>query len=170
MPGGNQQGVDLTPLTGGPGNDWTVSHNGQSGNNPSTYPHVQVPHLGGAYLLHFTIQGNNSITFSSDPIWVQANSKPSVHALDSQITAVVRSNTGKELFVLDQNTGNPATLYYRLNFIGHDQVDPIIDNGGSNFWGGLTTAEVMAVSAAVVAFFIGIAVHRFFFARKGVSR
>lgn len=128
----NVQEVTLDPLAGGPGHNWKVSHGGQSGSDPSTYPAITLTPGSGPWLIHFTIQNHGSnITFDSDPIWVQPASKPASHTIDPQITAVVPSSDGKELFVLDKND-NPTqqTLYYSLQFTGHGQVDPIITNGG----------------------------------------
>jgi hypothetical protein len=161
----NSQDVTVTPLAGGPGHNWEVAHNGHQGNDPATYPHVQIPAKAGAYMVHFTINGNNNIKFAAaDPIWVQAGSKPTAPTLDSQITAVVTTTNGKDLFILDQNTGKPTELYYRLNFTGHGPLDPIMDNGGSNLWGGLTTTTLV-IGATVLAFVVGIAFQRLFFAK-----
>lgn len=128
----NLQEVTLDPLTGGPGHNWKVTHGGQSGSDPSTYPTITLTPGSGPWLIHFTIQNpGNNITFGKDPIWVQPTSKPTNHTIDPQINAVVASSNGKELFVLDKNDNpTPQTLYYSLQFTGHGQVDPIITNGG----------------------------------------
>lgn len=159
----NVQEVQLTPLNGGPGHNWTVGHNGKSGSDPSTYPIVSLPAKGGPYIVHFTIQGPGSIKFAStNPVWVQAGSKPSVSGLDAQIAAVVPSADGRELFVLDKNSGNNVQLYYKLNFDGHGSLDPIIDNGGGNFMAFSTLQYVEAGIGLLVAFAIGLLVQKRF--------
>lgn len=128
----NVQEVTLDPLNGGPGNNWTVHHGGQSGSTPSTYPEVSLVKDSGPWIIHFKINSpGNNITFSSDPIWVQPGSKPTSHTIDPQINAVKASADGKELFILDKNDNpNGQQLFYSLQFNGHGSVDPILDNGG----------------------------------------
>src|SRR5689334_4702201 len=71
----NVQDVTLDPLNGGPGNNWTVHHGGQSGSTPSTYPEISLTKDSGPWMIHFKINNpGNNITFSSDPVWVQQNS------------------------------------------------------------------------------------------------
>jgi hypothetical protein len=142
----NVQEVALDPLNGGPGNNWTVHHGGQSGSTPSTYPQVSLLKDSGPWIIHFKINNpGNNITFAADPIWVQQNSKPASHTIDSQINGIVASSDGKELFVLDKNDNpNGQTLYYSLHFTGHGQVDPIIDNGGHSMIGAIPTTTTAA--------------------------
>jgi hypothetical protein len=158
----NVQEVVLNPLAGGPGQNWKVDHNGQSGSDPAHFPHVQLPPDAGPYLIHFTIQGPNGIKFGPDPIWVQPGSKPAVSGKDQQIVAVLPSKDGKELFVVDWNHGNQTDLYYAMNFVGHGRLDPIIDNGGGNFmvWTPLQYAE--AAGALLLTFAIGLFIQKQF--------
>lgn len=158
----NVQEVQLTPLAGGPGHNWTVGHNGKSGSDPSTYPVVSLPAKGGPYLIHFTIQGPNSIKFAADPIAVQAGSKPTGSGLDAQIVAVQPSADGRELFVVDKNSGNGTQLFYKLNFTGHGTLDPIIDNGGGNFTD-LSAVELLVGASLLLAVFaIGLFIQKKF--------
>lgn len=166
----NLQEVTLDPLAGGPGHNWKVNHNGQSGSDPGHYPHVSLGTGTGPWLIHFTINNPGaSIKFSAnDPIWVQPNSKPTGPTLDSQIVAVLPSADGKELFVLDKNDNpNPQTLYYSLQFTGHGAVDPIIDNGGHPVVGprpgtasSITLTYVNLGLMLVAALIIGLALGR----------
>ena len=159
----NVQEVQLTPLNGGPGHNWNVGHDGKNGSDPSTYPIVSLPEKSGPYIVHFTIQGPGSIKFAStDPVWVQAGSKPTTSVLDAQVAGVVQSADGRELFVLDKNSGNNAQLYYRLNFNGHGFLDPIIDNGGGNFMVFSTLQYVEAGIGLLAAFAIGLLVQKRF--------
>jgi hypothetical protein len=166
----NVQEVTLEPLTGGPGHNWKVDHGGHSGSDPTTYPVITLPPGSGPWLIHFTIQNQgNSITFGPDPVWVQPGSKPNSHIIDPQINAVYPpGGGGKELFVLDKND-NPAqqTLYYSLQFSGHGQVDPIIQNGGHPMVGPYPTATntvtlsyAMLGVALVVTLIVGALVGR----------
>lgn len=138
----NVQEVTLDPLNGGPGNNWTVNHGGHSGSTPSTYPHVSLPLDSGPWIIHFKINNpGNNITFAADPVWVQKNSKPTNHTIDSQIIGVAASSDGKDLFVLDKNDNPTAqTLYYSLQFNGQTKLDPILDNGGHSITGTYPTA------------------------------
>lgn len=148
----NIQEVTLDPLTGGPGNNWKVTHGTHSGSTPSTYPHVSLPLNSGPWIIHFKIvDPGNSITFGADPIWIQQNSKPSSHTIDPQINAVIASGDGKELFVLDKND-NPTgqTLYYSLQFKKHGNLDPILDNGGHSFTGVLPGTTTMATNSVTL--------------------
>jgi hypothetical protein len=158
----NVQEVQLAPLTGGPGHNWTVGHNGKSGSDPATYPVVSLPAKGGPYLIHFTIQGPNSVKFAADPIAVQAGSKPTGAGLDPQIAAVLPSADGRELFVLDKNDGNGTHLYYKLSFTGHGTLDPIIDNGGGNFTNFSTIELLTAAGALLAVFAIGLYIQKKF--------
>jgi len=165
----NVQEVTLDPLAGGPGHNWKISHGSQSGSDPSTYPAITLDPGSGPWLIHFVIHNQgNSITFGSDPIWVQPNTKPTSHIIDSQINGIVPSSDVKELFVLDKND-NPAqqTLYYSLQFTGHGQVDPIIQNGGHPMvsthptaTNTVTLSYAMLGVALVVAFIVGALVSR----------
>ena len=159
----NAQAVTLMPLAGGPGHDWEVSHNGKTGSDPSTYPQVQLPAKSGPYLIHFTIGGGNSIKFAADPIWVQQGSKPTAPSLDGQITAVVASTDGKDLFILDKNDGKNVQLYYKLNFTGHGPVDPIIDNGGGNRMEWSAAEYAAAAFVMLTAFALGMFVYKRYF-------
>jgi len=138
----NVQEVTLDPLNGGPGNNWTVNHGGHSGSSPSTYPHVSLPMNTGPWIIHFKIDNpGNNITFAADPVWVQQNSKPTSHTIDSQIIGVAASSDGKDLFVLDKNDNPHAqTLYYSLQFNGQGKLDPILDNGGHSIFSPYPTA------------------------------
>lgn len=139
--------VKLIPLPAGAPSPWKVIYGLGSGDTPATYPKVDVPKDSGAHLIVFELSGNHSgITFADqNPMWVKAGSKPGPGSTDTQIAAV-RSNDGKQLFVLDKND-TAGQFHYTLNFVGHDQLDPIIDNGGHGFmWG---TAELL-IGAAVL--------------------
>jgi hypothetical protein len=106
-----------------------VKNSGKKG-GPGHYPPVDLQaNFGGNFTV--TIEDGNGVTFSKDPIWIQAGSaKPTVPVIDTQITKI----KGQDSTVLkfhDANSGNPMTLTYVLNFnSGAPQLDPIIQNGG----------------------------------------
>jgi hypothetical protein len=156
----NIQDVVLDPLAGGPGKNWKVTHGGQSGSSPGSYPHVSLTPDSGPWLIHFKINDpGNSVTFAADPIWVQQGSKPGSHAMDPQITAVIASADGKELFVLDKND-NPSsqTLYYSMQFNKHGQLDPIIDNGGHTVVGPRPTTGMATNSVTLQYTVLGLVI------------
>jgi hypothetical protein len=160
----NVQEVTLDPLAGGPGHNWKVSHKGQTGSDPAHYPHISLGPDTGPWLIHFKINNpGNNIKLADDPIWVQPNSKPTGPVSDPQIIAAVPSSDGKELFVLDKNSNkDPQTLYYSLQFTGHGNVDPIIDNGGHPYVGPrpgstITLAYPNLALVLLGAFVIGLA-------------
>lgn len=82
---------------------------------------------------------NLGIKFSSDPLWIQAATKPTSPVIDSsQIHSVTPGAT--QLIFKDKNDGAPVTLVYQLNFVGADNkpvtaIDPDIKNGGTTIAG-----------------------------------
>jgi hypothetical protein len=124
--------VQVTPL---PNGQWNVKYDNQSGNHPGNYPKVGLAKDSGPQLITFEIVGNPQVTFTNDPIWVKAGSKPQPGDSNPQI--VWRSGGANKLYVVDWNdnpataTSPPLALHYQLNVNNHAPLDPIIDNGGT---------------------------------------
>lgn len=114
----------------------------------ANYPDVDVPKNSGAQPFQFKIVNDKTgldIKFSSDPIWVQANSKPTGPVVDGQIGNIA-GKSSKTLTFVDQNSlpsssqPTPVTLTYQLNFTDGQgnpvtSIDPDIRNGGKTFFG-----------------------------------
>lgn len=109
---------------------WKVKHDGKEESDKSLYPVIELGKNKGPHLIVFKIKDGPGITFSSDPIWVQAGTTPPSHHSESdQIPTWQVRDAGKKLVVFDWND-QPGDLAYRLNFNGYDPLDPIIRNGG----------------------------------------
>lgn len=107
---------------------WQLSHNGNAG-GPGHYPPASAPEKAGADFT-ITIVNPGNITFSADPIWVQAgNVKPTKSGTTDQIDQVQGQNTTTLKFH-DYNYGSAMTLSYQLNFNNAKPLDPIIENQG----------------------------------------
>lgn len=162
--------VKLTPLGDATSTDWKVTHGWSSGSKPSDYPQVKLSKDSGAHVITFDIKGDNTVTFSSDPLWVQAGSKPNqkppAGADNGQIGAWKVLNNGKQLVVVDWNDAS-GQLYYHLNVDNHGALDPIIDNGGgvkpprASYFSDFAALALVAVAF----FFAGMLVHKIFFSR-----
>lgn len=132
------QEVKLVPIQKGQGpSPWRVTHDGMTGDHPGNYPVVKLDTDSGQQFITFQLSGNHQgITFSkTDAIWVKDGGKPGSGDTHPQIPSWTTAAGGKELIVLDLNSNPPTPplkLHYRLNFNGHDPLDPIIDNGGTN--------------------------------------
>lgn len=162
--------VTATNTTG----PWKVIHDGNSSAQSASYPAVVLPQYDGPYAITFKITGDPNVTFSNDPIWVQAGNKPKMHVIDSQITVHPGAAGTRELTITDANSNTPTQpplkLYYRLNFNGdlpHRKLDPIILNGGGvkpQFELSLVQVTELAF-AAFVAFFLARVAYRLLFRR-----
>lgn len=159
--------ITVTPSKGnGTKIDWTMCHTAPGKTEvcspKNVYPPITVGHNSGsnagAQVFTVTINDVNKlgINFSSDPLWIQANSKPKSHVIDAQIFDVTPNPT--KLVFKDKNDGGPVTLVYQLNFVGADQkpvtsIDPDIKNGGTTVVGGDSQAMtvVLVVGLAVLA-------------------
>lgn len=144
---------------------WTLCYTNpqpdQCGNSKATYPSVTVPQNNGAQPFQFKIVKDTTglnIQFSSDPIWVQANSKPTGPGVNGQIINLAGNST-KTLTFVDQNTlpsstqPAPITLTYQLNFTDGQgkavtPIDPDIRNGGKTFFGSYE-GQVAAVAGVI---------------------
>jgi hypothetical protein len=98
---------------------------------------IKVDKDSGPHLISFELpQNQTTISFDrSDPIWVQAGSKPTKKTEHDQIPAWVVTEDGKELVLLDLNDNDSSQgtleLHYQLNFASPTKpLDPIIENGG----------------------------------------
>jgi len=124
------RGINITPYMLHGNKTWQleVVNSGKKG-GPGNYPSVDVPaKFGGNFKI--TIVDGDGITFSNDPIWVQAGTaKPTEPVIDPQITKIKGKNTPVLTFH-DANSGPAMTLTYQLNFNNADPLDPIILNGG----------------------------------------
>jgi hypothetical protein len=166
------QNITVTPSKGN-GNkiDWTMCHTAPGKtelcSSKNVFPAINVGTNSGtnagAQVFTVTINDVNKlgITFSSDPLWIQANSKPKAPVIDAQIFDVT-PNPAKLIFK-DKNDGGPVTLVYQLNFVGADQkpvtaIDPDIKNGGTTVSYDQTTVLVAVVGLAflLVAIYLSI--------------
>ena len=137
--------------------DWTLCHNGPSepevcGQEPF-YPVIELkPNSGYHFHVDIDDKDNLGVTFSGDPLWIQANTKPTQHVIDAQIRDVTPGSTTLKFF--DRNKGDPVDLVYQLNFVGRDKqpvesIDPTIKNGGTTFVGYDQTSLVLGGVALV---------------------
>ena len=105
---------------------WHMSHGGASG-GPGSYPTVHVAPQTAADF-EISIANPGSITFSSDPIWIQGGTeKPTEHVIDG-----ISDISGQSTTTLRFHDGNKdaGSLTYVLNFVDAPQLDPIIENQG----------------------------------------
>ena len=152
----SRKDVTLIPLGQGSSFKWKVVHDNHSGEDPAHYPKVMLPQNSGPHLIIFELSGTNAgITFSKDPIWVQAGTKPGQKAADPQVPFAVPVNNGKALVVVDLNS-SASNLYYRLNFDGAPYLDPIIENGGGTIHPPPPPATFLGIGVSAVT--IGLAV------------
>lgn len=84
----------------------------------------------GPFCIQFKL--DNSLDWSSDPIWVQLDDCPDTSCSEPDQIWVEKTPKNKILTILNMNVGNPCELHYRLNFTGGRFCDPIMDNGGGN--------------------------------------
>lgn len=139
--------------------DWTLCHTapgaGEVCGNSNNYPVVVLGKGSGEHLFTVTINdpAKLGIAFSSDPLWIQANTKPTKPVIDAnQVIDVTPSPT--KLIFKDKNTGTPVDLVYQLNFVGPNQkpvtaIDPEIKNGGTTVVGYDQTSLVLGGVALV---------------------
>jgi hypothetical protein len=166
------QGITVTPAKATGGNIvWELCHKAPSkpevcGDATKGYPPVILGHNSGTnsgdQVFTVTINDVNKlgINFSSDPLWIQPNSKPKSHVIDqTQIFGVtpVPPAAPTKLIFKDKNDGNPVKLVYQLNFVGADHkpvasIDPDIRNGGTTIigGGGQSTAAVVVAAAGLL--------------------
>src|SRR5687768_1486280 len=114
---GNKQKVkmEVTPIVHNGQPNWELTIVDGNKGGPGNYHAVGVMPKKYAEF-EIKIVDGNGITFSGDPIWIQAGTaKPQDHVIDPQITDISGQNTTKLKFQ-DANSGNAMTLTYRLNF------------------------------------------------------
>ncbi len=142
------QAIKVTPTEGKGGKiDWELCHKAPGkaevcGDAVNGYPVIDLgPNAGGnSGHQRFTVTIDDvqklGITFSSDPLWIQANTKPTKHTIDPIQIYDVEQTSPTVLKFKDKNKDDPVTLVYQLNFVGADQkpvtsIDPDIRNGGT---------------------------------------
>ena len=133
---------------------WTLCHQAPAksevcGVEPN-YPTVILGKNTGEHVFTVTIDDPNNlgITFSGDPLWIQAKTKPKQHVIDQNQIFDVTPGPAKLVFK-DRNKDDPVLLVYQLNFVGGDQkpvkpIDPDIRNGGTTIDGDNQTALLLA--------------------------
>lgn len=142
-----KQLITVTPSKGqGTQIDWTMCHTApgkaQVCSPKNVFPVIDLgPNAGGnSGHQRFTVTINDvqklGITFSSDPLWIQANTKPTKHTIDPIQIYDVEQTSPTVLRFKDKNKDDPVTLVYQLNFVGDDKkavtsIDPDIRNGGT---------------------------------------
>ncbi len=145
---GNTQKVkmEVRPIVHNGQPNWELTIvNGKKG-GPGNYPPVDVEQKKSAEF-EIKIVDGNGVTFSDDPIWIQAGTaKPEEHVIDPQITDISGQNE-KKLKFEDANSGDPMILTYRLNFSNGVPLDPIIKNGGG---GGSPSYDFVLYAGAVL--------------------
>lgn len=166
--------IKVTPTKAKDGQiEWTLCHKPPAkpegcGVEPN-YPAVILDKDSGEHVFTVTINdpSNLGVIFSTDPLWIQANTKPKQHVIDNkQIFDVTPGST--KLVFKDRNEGNPVDLIYQLNFVGADQkpvtaIDPDIKNGGSTVDDYNQTALLLGVIALfmlVGAIWLGVVAMR----------
>lgn len=144
--------ITLTPAKQPDGSiQWTMDYQGKKGSSPSTYPVIDLK-AKEAHKLTYTISNPPGLSINFDPamvqsasgksihnaIWVQESTKPPQATLSGQINKVTLK-TPTELQIKDDNSGNPMTLIYQINFVDAanpgvkvDPLDPELKNGGGN--------------------------------------
>jgi hypothetical protein len=168
------QNITVTPSKGN-GNkiDWTMCHTAPGKTElcspKNVYPPITVGKNTGtnAGTQVFTVTINDAnklgISFSGDPLWIQPNSKPKTHVIDTTQIFDVTPTPAKLIFK-DRNDGGPVTLVYQLNFVGADQkpvtsIDPDIKNGGTTIAAYDQTTVLVAVASLaflLVAIYLSI--------------
>ncbi|MES2903150.1 MAG: hypothetical protein V4696_03105 [Pseudomonadota bacterium] len=148
--------------------EWTLTYGGRSGTN-GNYPPVSVGHRTRNNKFRIAlVDHSHGITFSDDPLWIQADSCPSMPGIDTpQIDKIEPGQT--ILDFRDRNEGSAVNLWYRLNFNvpGLNPgdpgtfLDPEIRNGGG---GGVGFAGFAALAIAVGVAAIAYVAYEAFFA------
>lgn len=156
--------ITLTPAMVNNAVQWTMEYDGKSGNSPSTYPVISLA-AKEEHTLTYTIANPAGLSINFDPsmvtsggksihnaLWMKSGSKPHSAKLSNQITDV--SLTSPTVLVFkDENSGNPQTLVYQINFVDASNssakvtaLDPDLKNGGGN-----NNLQSYALEIAVVA-------------------
>lgn len=154
--------ITVTPSAAKNGQiEWTLCHKApqkaEMCGTSNGYPDVVLAKGSGQHVFTVNINDpeNLGISFSTDPLWIQPNSKPTKHVIDAnQIVAVAPG--AKKLVFTDKNKGKPVDLIYQLNFVGPDQkpvtsIDPAIKNGGTTVVGAMEIAAVLVGGAVLLA-------------------
>lgn len=147
---------------------WTLTYGKRSGSKEGEYPPVELREGGTNERFKITlVDPTLGITFSDDPLWIQAGSCPTTPGLDpSQIDKFEPGPTIVRFRDLNQNA--PVSLWYRLNFNvpGLNPgdpgtfLDPEIKNGGN---GGPGVGQWAALAGLAVAAAIAFAAYKVFF-------
>jgi len=133
-------------------NKTTASSECGDGKSSSPYPKLEFLKGSGGHNIKVTIEDGNGITFAStNPLWIQPNTKPTapIVAPTSQINPTQITGGGTTTLKFhDKNTDN-ILLKYQLNFAngnGVMAIDPDIKNGGKGFY----STDMLLVAGAVV--------------------
>lgn len=166
-----EKDVELIP---DPPSGWKVKHGSNVGSNPSNYPKVDFAANSGPHLVIFKLQdvdyNSTKITPTfdlADPMWIaKGNTSPTKPGMDPQIADWAVFDNGKTLVILNTNSA-PGDLSYRVQAKGYTPVlDPIIRNGGTTTPPSMETSYLLIAGVALLAFALGMFVHRQFFATK----
>lgn len=151
--------ITVTPSTGPGGKiDWELCHKAPKKadvcGKQNNYPDIILGKNSGqnagdqVFTVKINDKHNLGIKFSSDPLWIQADTKPKSPVIDSsQIHSVTPG--AKQLIFKDKNDGGPVTLVYQLNFVDADNkpvtaIDPDIKNGGTTIVGSAQMTMLVA--------------------------
>ena len=164
-----EKDVELIPDSGASG--WKVKHGNNVGISPGNYPKIDFGANSGPHLVVFKIADNSvssTATFNKTlPMWIQKGStSPTSSGMDSQIADWAIFDGGKTLVILDTNTA-AGDLSYRVKADNYTPVlDPIIRNGGTTTPPSYEASYWVIGGVALLAFALGMFVHRQFFAAK----
>ena len=154
----SNKNVDLIPDTSVP-SGWQIKHDGKQGTKPQDFPHINFSKDTGPHLIVFQLPQDSLATFNAnDPIWVApGTTSPTKSGIDPQIADWAVLSGGKTLVLLDQNSGNQATLSYRIKADNYTPIlDPIIDNGGGiGHFKDLWIEAGVGILLAAAFFFVG---------------
>lgn len=156
--------ITVTPTKNGNGVfEWTVTYGKDSGKKPGEYPIVTLKHGGTNERFRITlVDPEYGITFSGDPLWIQAGSCPTTAGIDKNLIDKVETDQTIVRFRDLNSNEQPVSLWYRLNFNvpGLNPgdpgtfLDPEIRNGGGGGPGvGILWVALGIAGAAAAAYF-----------------
>jgi hypothetical protein len=142
---GHQRTGNGNPIPPGPdqqvhlvwqGNEWLVGVGGANPVKPSD-AHTKIPRYTGPTKITVDIVGNTPASFKNQgalSAWTTGSKSQPQNGINStQILGPVVTKDGKLVFY-DLNQGDAVTIYYSIHLDNSPKpdVDPIMDNGGSN--------------------------------------
>lgn len=142
--GGNTNGPVVKPTNGklqlhckgkpnGSGIEWSLDDRG--GPPSGKIVKVDLPRDSGPceLTIHLTVAGGADVAFNTeDPIWAAQNACPRQPGIHTDQIEVVPPTEAKKLTFVSKNQGDPQSLFYQLNFVGADPLDPEIKSGGGS--------------------------------------